>query len=196
MQLVWENAASDVWGCCASTSTTANSQTYQVAHWDGSAWTRIALPPLDGFVPFGLWSRSATDTFIAGSGGRLLHWNGENFEVHECPGADVWRAVWGDDKAVWTAGDGGAVARWQGPSCELLPTRDLLGGAPGLSDIWGNGPNNLWIVGQAGSILRWRGSALEREQPGLTEDLYAVWGNASGTVWVVGDNQTLLRRAF
>lgn len=195
-QLVWENAVSDVWGCCTSTSTTPNSQTYQLTHWDGNVWTRISLPPLDGFVPFGLWSRSATDTFVVGSGGRLLHWNGQNFEVQECPGVDVWRAVWGDDDAIWTAGDGGAVARWQGPSCTLLPTRDLLDGAPGLTDIWGSGPNNLWIVGQAGSILRWRGSALEREQLGLKDDLLAVWGNASGTVWVVGDNQTLLRRAF
>jgi hypothetical protein len=194
-QLVWENAANDVWACSSFTST-EKLTSYQLSHWDGSVWRQIVLPTLDGFVPRGLWGRSASDTFVAGTAGTLLHWNGTSIEVRACPGVSAWNAVWGEADAIWTAGDGGALARWQGYNCTLLPTEDLLGGVRVLSDIWGSGPDNLWIVGQGGSILRWHDSALELEPSGLNEDLNAVWGHASGVVWVVGNNETLLRRTF
>jgi len=192
-QLVWENAASDVWACTASTADNSNS--YRLSHWDGRDWHEIATSFMAGFIPHGLWSGSATEAFVAGSTG-LLHWNGSTYEVRECPGVSGWNAVWGVTGVIWTVGDGGAVARWQGDTCTLLPTQSVLGGPRALTDIWGSGPNNLWIVGERGSILRWRGSALELEPAGLDEDLKAVWGTASGTVWAVGNGKTILRRTF
>jgi len=194
-QIVWENAANDVWACTLPTSTD-NTKSYRLSHWDGSAWHELALPFSDGFIPHGLWSSSATEAFVVGSAGPLLRWNGTEFEAHECPGIGGWNAVWGVSDAIWTVGEGGAVARWQEGNCTLLPTDGLLGGKRLLSDIWGSGPNNLWIVGEAGTILRWRGSALEVEPAGVSEGLNAVWGNASGVVWAVGSGQTILRRTF
>ena len=194
-QLIWESAPNDLWVCAPRTAPSPVT-TYQLLHLVGGVWSLFALPTADNFVPHGLWSRSPTDTFVAGSTGTLLHWNGTNFEVRQCPGVDVWNAVWGDAAAVWTVGTGGAVARWQGEKCTLLSTESLLGGVRVLSDIWGSGPDNVWIVGQQGSILRWNGRALELEPSGLSVDLNAVWGHASGVVWAVGNNETLLRRAF
>lgn len=194
-QLVWENAANDVWAC-SSMSSTNTQKSYQLSRWNGSSWTQFQLPTLEGFAPTALWSRSPSDTFVAGTLGTLLHWNGTTFEVHSCPGVGTWSAVWGAHDAIWTVGDGGAIARWQGDTCTLLPTQELLGGVRALSDIWGSGADNLWIVGERGSILRWRGATLELEPAGVAEDLYAVWGNPSGVVWAVGANQTLLRRVY
>jgi len=194
-QLIWENAANDVWACSAVSSTESGTA-HQLSHWDGSVWTKMALPNLDGFAPRGLWGRSASDMYVSGTQGTLMHWNGTTFEARVCSAGVTWSAVWGEAEAIWTVGDGGAVARWQGDSCLLLPTRDSLPGGLALRDLWGTGPDSLWIVGSGGSILHWNGSALELESSGVTADLTAVWGNASGVVWVVGSNETLLRRTF
>jgi hypothetical protein len=193
-QLVWENAPNDVWACSSVTSTDVT--TYQLVHWDGSVWSQFALPAVAGFIPHGLWSRSPTDTYLAGSAGTLLHWNGTTFELRTCGGLDSWSAVWGDATSIWTVGDGGAVARWQGESCTRLSTEALLGGVRTFSDIWGSGSDNVWIVGEAGSILRWNGATLAVEPSGVSDGLNAVWGTAAGVVWVVGENQTVLRRTF
>jgi len=194
-RLIWENAANDLWACSSVTSA-ANLKAYYLVHWDGSVWNQIALPSLDGFVPLGLWSPSPTDAFVAGSGGTLLHWNGTVFAVAKCPGVGVWNAVWGDAAAIWTAGDGGGVARWQGGSCTLLPIPAVLEDVPAFYDIWGNAPDSVWIVGQGGSILHWNGSTLELDPSGQSENLNAVWGHASGVVWAVGNNETVLQRQF
>jgi hypothetical protein len=194
-QLIWENSANDVWVCSSFTST-ENVLGYQLSHWDGRVWTQIALPSLEGFAPRGLWGRSASDMYVSGTNSTLLHWNGAMIEVRACSTGVAWNAVWGESDALWTAGDLGAVARWQGDSCSSLRTRDLLNGGRAFSDIWGSGPDNLWIVGSGGAILHWNGSALQVEESGVADDLNAVWGTASGAVWVVGNNETLLRRAF
>jgi len=192
--LLWERAPNDVWGLTAATA--GSVSTYQLVHWDGSVWHQIPIPSADGFVPYGIWSRSPTAVYLAGNAGRLLRWNGTQFEILACAGVNGWSAVWGDATSVWTVGEGGAVARWQGDSCKLFSTEALLGGVRHLTDIWGSGPDNLWIVGQQGSVLRWNGQALVAEPSGLSDDLSAVWGHVSGVVWAVGNNQTVLRRTF
>lgn len=194
-RLIWENAANDVWACSVFPSAEAPVG-YQLSHWDGSVWTQMPLPEVAGFVPRGLWGRSASDMYVVGTSGTLLHWNGATFEARTCIAGQAWNAVWGEPDAIWMVGDFGAVARWQGDSCARLPTRSLLRGGFAFSDIWGSGPDNVWIVGAQGSILHWNGSALEVEPSHVKDDLNAVWGNPSGVVWVVGNNETVIRRAF
>jgi hypothetical protein len=97
---------------------------------------------------FAVWA-TATDAWIVGAGGVILHADAGDAWVAETSNtsADLF-GVFGDGESVWAVGAGGTILRRSGTSWSVEHT----GGAD-LHAVWAAGAGEAWAVGDAGTIL-------------------------------------------
>ncbi|MBI3182333.1 MAG: hypothetical protein HYZ28_09340 [Myxococcales bacterium] len=90
-----------------------------------------------------VWSDSPSDTWVAGLGGTLMHWDGGGWADHRVSGGVGLRGLWGDGAGrVWLVGEQGLLRRWNGSGWEDLPAPNRT-----FHDIRANGPAELWVAG-------------------------------------------------
>lgn len=155
-----------------------------VEHWDGTAWTQVAVPAgstgLNAVV-----APSATDVWAFGSSRVAVHWDGASWQRVSLPlpkgsrfGEFVGAAAVSPDD-IWAVGD---VSRAHGPTQALIDhwngsrwtsvpgppkNRDSLYGVAALSET------NAWAVGETGVTtatggglrtvtIHWNGKAWKR----------------------------------
>jgi hypothetical protein len=106
-----------------------------ILQYDGSAFTRMKTPGVAKHTVFGVWARSATEIYAAGSingrDGFLWRSDGAEWtavEVGALPldangNAPGFFKVWGDADELWLAGGNGLLMRQQGSGAfEIVPT--------------------------------------------------------------------------
>ncbi len=106
-------------------------------------------------------------------------------------------AVWGDEHAVWLAGDGGALRRvaradMQTKRFEIVPSPV----SADLKSLFGFGPNDIWAVGDDSTVIHWDGTSWTKLSTPFDDaddkpNLVAVWGSSPDDVWIVGDGTML-----
>lgn len=106
-------------------------------------------------------------------------------------------AVWGDEHAVWLAGDGGTLRRlvranMQTRTFEIVPSPV----AADLKGLFGFGANDIWAVGDDSTVIHWDGTSWTKLSTPFDDaddkpNLVAVWGSSPDDVWIVGDGTML-----
>ncbi len=182
---LWGTAEDDVWAVGGALGRPNGAEVW---HFDGEAWSAVALPPdaaAQGSM-YKVWGSSADDVWVCGLGGVVLRWDGSAwtsmstgvteplFTVSGSGPDDVW--------AVGGAGNGVAL-RWDGATwTDHAPdfTETLQG-----VDARGEG---VEVVGWSGKVLRGDASGLAEDPLGRVGDfdVHSVWVDPDGGRWLVG----------
>jgi len=150
-----------------------------ILSWDGSAWTRVPLPPMDREIRsfFKVWGTSAENIFVVGARGVILRYDGEEWAQTPTGTAEDFVSLWGtgpDDIVAVGGRQNGMVARWNGTQW----TARVLAGEPGLNGCYVDDDGVAHIVGLRGRILRMTpgGFDLQRDENDDRTLLHAIWG--------------------
>jgi hypothetical protein len=151
--------------------------------------------PLDerGAPPglFKVWGASASDVWVVGDRGVILHGNAREGFARIASGAEQERLFTVHGSADQVVIVGGSANGWA-----LQTSRDGLldisppGAAP-LQGVWLSASGELWTVGVAGNVYaRAAGQSEWRDVfTGVAvQALHAVWLDPQGGVWAVGGN--------
>jgi photosystem II stability/assembly factor-like uncharacterized protein len=149
------------------------------------------LPTIEPSVLTDVWGSSATDVYIVGKSGLILHSkdSGESWQRKSSGTEEHLHSVWGsavDD--VYVAGEKGTLlhskdsgASWQ--------KRDP-GFTEGLTTIWGSSANDLYLLGHSeekgGVILHSKNKGVswqKSKETGLVAN--GIWGSSAKDVYVV-----------
>ncbi len=184
---VWGTSASDVW----TVGGDVNASTGVLWHYDGRAWSDVALPNGLGsqVILYKVWGASANDAWVVGSNGTTLHYDGRAwaqvtipttargplFTVHGAGAMHV--AVGGNASGILLEGQG---TTWR---------QVELDGAPRLAGVHVPPSGVGLAVGAQGSVyVRHEGTWRAVARPPRTElEFHAVWVEpGTGAVWAVG----------
>jgi photosystem II stability/assembly factor-like uncharacterized protein len=183
---LWGSGPDDVWTVGGNVLLPANGA--QVWHWDGAAWSAVALPP-EAAAPtamYKVWGTGPDDVWVCGLNGVVLRWDGAAwtvvptgstqplYTIHGTSGSDVW--------AVGGAGNGVAL-HWDGTAfTDRTPAFvETLQGVSATAD-------GVVVVGWGGRVLAGDAAALVDDPRGRASfaDLHAVWRDPDGGAWMVG----------
>jgi hypothetical protein len=136
---IWGANSSDVWAATESS----------MMHWDGSAWTLIALPsttPSASLTISSVWGTSASDVWAVGGDGARAHaWHYDGVAWSETiVTAPAFKMVWGSCPSNFYAspGSGNTIWRFDGVTWQAV----LLPSALTLGAIAGSGVDDVWLV--------------------------------------------------
>jgi hypothetical protein len=192
LSAVAATSASNAWAVGTSTHTFSSSQTL-IAHWNGSAWTRVPSPNPAGTgsssqnALFSVAATSASNAWAVGyysngrtSGSLVLHWNGTTWKQQTSPAQGTLLSVAATSGAnAWAAGSlGGSQAtktvieHWDGATWGQQTSPNPSGFSFGsqLTAVAATSSSNAWAVGQS----------LKNVGPTVAQTLIAHW---SGTAW-------------
>jgi hypothetical protein len=163
---------------------------------DAGEWTEVdpGIP-----VPLLNWvhGTSATDVFVAGDFGRILHFDGQTWRRHATP---IAAAVWGlwavapDD--VWAVGGDTIpdsppfIMHYDGQAWSLVPVTLQRPRVSAFFKVWGSGPDDLYVVGQNGVALHYDGHTFTELFLGVSQDLIGIWGTGPNDIVLVGGRGT------
>ena len=144
-------------------------------------WTREAQGVTTANL-FGVWGSSATDVFVVGESGTILHYDGVGW-IKQASGTTArLRDVWGTGPTnVYVAGDSGILHYdGNGWSPERIdPTLDTtLAAMPRFSSIWGTSPSDIFTVNRS-AFFHFDGATWSATPMGPTNDpetSWHVWG--------------------
>ena len=185
-----------VWG-------TRNNDVYAVGwygailHFDGDTW-KPAVTGRDTEDFLGVWGRSSTDVYVAGSksgGGEgegiILHFDGVNWtEVYRDPNDVFLGSPFSlPGLPVFVAGSGLMLQSTPtGWDMAYRTTEETL------QSVWVSPTNEIFVSGSFSEIFHFDGSKWERMRTGTyPKHLSQIRGTDSGIVYAVGQNGTILR---
>jgi hypothetical protein len=200
LNAVWGTSPSDVFAVGAEEH--ENSSSTLIAHYDGTAWTPMAVP--DNAADLGLydvWGTSGDNVYAVGINGlnnpgglsgAVLRYDGTAWaKVLEVK--DPMVAVWGSgptDVFVATAFDN----FWHHDGTNWTPMTTPSRDRENTWGIWGVAPNDVYAVGGAyafpdgrrGAVHHYDGTSWEEQTGGAAAPLYSVWGSSATDVFAVG----------
>lgn len=183
---IWGASEDDIWTVGGDVS--AASDTAALFHYDGSAWTRVDLPPTAAskFAVYKVWGSSASDVWIVGVDGVMVHYDGTAWSDVTSPTTSTLLTINGSGPNDVTAvgGYGSAeVVHWDGTAW----TVESAPFAPSFNGTYSRGGETVG-VGRTGSVW-WRGTPEWTEDergPATPYDFHAAWIDPDGGVWAVG----------
>lgn len=171
----------DVWAVgAAQNSTTATSATATpiALHWDGTAFSPVAVPGT-GFGLGSVFSTGAGDAWFGGAQ-QIFHDLGGVLTPTSIVGTVT--ALGGAPGQIWATSNAGGAFRWSGTSWNSVPS----GTSNPLTAISASGAGDLWAVGPAGTVLHGDGASWTPLTDGTTGALAAVWARDDDDVWTGG----------
>lgn len=157
-------------------------------------WDQQTLASSDAF--YGVFGRSNSEVFAAGSNGMIRRFNGSGWTAMTSGTTVRLNSVWANASTsdVFVAGFSNTMLRYNGTAWSPM----TIPAAPnGLATTWygvyGFSANNVFAVGTAGQIRRWDGSTWNSMKSPTNNILTAVWGSDPNNVYAVGVNGTILR---
>lgn len=179
---------------CDSATPTCRTTCTSAAHCSDSSalcisascrsWKTHTLPTTKPLTS--IWGRSATDLWVGGNDGTIVHYNGTKW-TDQSPGGLPWIQIngfWGDaGDAVWAVGDGSTLLKKAtATSGWVKVTSPLMGD---LRGIWGFGGADIWIVGEQ-SVAWFNGALWTKVSTPSGYGYFGIWGSSSTDLWVVG----------
>jgi hypothetical protein len=159
----------------------------------GGGFSEVAGIPS---VPLLNWVHgfSATDIFVVGNGGTVLHFDGAAWTQQPTPTSEALWGVWGAaPNDVWAVGGRGntssvaTLLHYDGDAWEsvTLPAFQRPN-VTALFKIWGTAADNIYAVGRSGVILHYQGESWVEEASGTGDDLIALYGTSASEIVAVG----------
>jgi hypothetical protein len=144
----------------------------------------------DDGVLRGVWGWGHDDVLAVGRGGRILHYDGEQWVTEASGTGTELKAVWGSaPDNVFVVGDGGTILNRSGDAWALMES----GTSVDLNGVWGSGPNDVYAVGGSELdpghvILHYDGSGWSTVHMGDTRrsTLIGVSGRSASDICAVG----------
>jgi hypothetical protein len=136
---------------------------------------------------WGIWGSSASDVWVAGVGGVILHYDGTKWTTPTAlAGSTNVNAVWGSGaNDVWFGGNGGLLIHWNGSTFSM----SSMVGAPNVYDLWGTSSSDIWAAATNGAY-HYDGSSWSLKASS-TASMNAAWGSSSSDVWLLGSSTNL-----
>jgi hypothetical protein len=189
---VWGAAPDDLWAVGGRGRAEGQDT---ILHYDGATWTKVRTPDLSRpnvFAFFKVWGTSASDVYVVGQRGAVLHFDGSGWTEQLVGTSEDLISLWGtsDHQVIIVGGrNNGQVVRWDGTEW----TRKSLAPLPGLNGVWMRDPGTAHVVGAGGTIATLDVATLEYVDASPVEvdpslDFHAVFGNSQGKLTTVGGN--------
>ena len=129
-----------------------------------------------------VWSFGPEDVWISADSGRMVHWNGSEWEVFELEKFEIMLGIWGFSASdVWAVG-GATLARFDGTTWETTDLAKLASGIQNLNGIWASSRSDIWVVGSNSTAAHFDGTSWRRYQA-AGPDNTAVWGSGPDNVY-------------
>ena len=162
------------------------SQNSGVMHYNGQTWgtSYSASCSFCSLNLYGVWARSSNDAYTVGAGGKILRYDGANWNPETSGTTSNLMGVWGSGSNVFAVGTDGTVLYNDGTGwrAQSSGTTSLLWA------VWGASTTDVFAVGTSGTIIHYNGTSWTTQSSGTTETLNAVWGSSGNAVFAVGNN--------
>lgn len=170
----------------------------QLHRFNGTSWENLLTPTnwFGGGSIRSIWGTAANNVWIAGSSGRIFHWNGTSWTARNTGISSSFSParIWGTDAAnMWAVGsvggdNTGVIYKWNGTSAWV----EQLSAVPTIRGVWGSSATNMWAVGgtggaNPGQIYRLSGSTWT-VQTATTNTLNHIYGSNGSNIWAVGNS--------
>jgi hypothetical protein len=138
-------------------SLSAPSDTTTLARYAGGTWTAVDTTGLPDQPLFKVWGSGPDDVWAVGTGGVILHFDGQTWSAADSPTGERLIAVWGTgpEAAYAVGGDAlGLILAWDGQAWSELdrpPER--------LSGLWIEPGGPLYVGGDRGFLARYQRGA-------------------------------------
>jgi len=133
-----------------------------------------------------VWGTAADDVFAVGTGGTIVHYDGEQWSLMESRTTRCLNAVWGVSASdVYAVGNNGTILHYNGNIWESMIGKN----DQDLSDIWGLSPEEVYAVGENLSLFRYDGadwSFMNGPSEAPIDELHSIWGTSSDNIYVSG----------
>jgi hypothetical protein len=153
-------ARDDVWAVGHETSFGTNTL---VLHWDGTSWSRVQSPGVNGYSLSGVDALSATDAWAVGN--EAIRWTGHDWVQVGLP---IVPGYWSlidvsasSSSRAWAVGrrspgchpqcgpDATLIVRWNGTSWSQVSSPGRLSQANFLSGVAAHSRTDVWAVGKS-----------------------------------------------
>jgi len=130
-----------------------------------------------------IWGNFASDIFAVGSGGTILHYDGNNWSSVASSTTYDLNDVWGSSGSdVFAVGVNGTILHYDGANWDYMNS----GTTNALNGIWGSSSSDVFAVGSGGTILHYNGKVWSPMNSGTTIGFLDVWGSSGADVYVTG----------
>lgn len=180
---IWGASPADLWAVGGNVTEGAFAWRF-----DGDAWAEA-----EGFPPvlvqssslFKVWGASADDVWLVGTGGAILHYDGDRLtQVVSGTEADLFTVNGNPDYVAAVGGiDGGVIVENDGSGwLDVTPP-----GTPPVVGVWLDADAS-YAVGVEGAVLERIAGAWTPVETGIRVPgaLHSVWVDPEGGVWAVG----------
>lgn len=160
-------------------------------------WAQLETGTSHGYLE-SVWGSSATDVFVVGLGGAILHYNGSGWTRMESGTDHDLYAVWGSSPTdVYAAGyptpsGSGPILHYDGSAWSQVFGGDGTSHWYSFYGLWGTSAWDIFVVGEGSetrpSILHYDGSTWSPVDAGGTYSLVAIWGTSATDIFVAGSD--------
>ena len=133
---------------------------------------------------------SSTDIWAVGNGGKIIHYDGNNWSQFTDTGSETWNSVsMVSANDGWTVGSAGAIRQYNGSTWSAVtsPTTKGLQSVAMVSSTEG------WAVGDTGTIIQYNGTSWSTVSSPTNSALNDVFVVNATDVWAVGASGKILR---
>ncbi len=130
-----------------------------------------------------LWLAGPNEVFACGYGGRVFHYDGQQWQEQPTPTGATLLGLGGcGPDEVYAVGTGGVILRYDGDSW----TAEESNSGRFIEDVWCSPGGRVWAVGHYGEILSRDEGAWVQHDSHTGRDFEAIWGTADDDIWAVG----------
>lgn len=137
----------------------------------------------------GIWGSGASDIWVVGEGGFIMHWNGSAWSTVASGTTEHLLSVFGISSSdVWAVGSAGTIVHWNGATWSTVASSTTQS----LHGVWGSGTSDVWAVGDSGTIVHWNGATWAAATSPTTQHLTGIYGNGASDIVACGQNGVIL----
>ena len=208
-------SASSAFAVGRATGAGGTGQSAVALRWNGSAWSRLAVPRPAGtdtalaavkeFSPSDVWAVGDTSASIAFKGTLAMHYNGTAWTTASTPSpgtknntltsidgtaaGDVWAVGYTLNLPYGNRVRQSVILHWNGAAWTQVASPN--DGSTYLYDVAALSPADAWAVGNGSAgafVLRWNGTAWNTAPAPPLRSLSSVTARSSQDVWVAGSD--------
>ncbi|QTA77907.1 CalX-like domain-containing protein [Desulfonema limicola] len=142
---------------------------------------------------YGVWGSSASDVFVVGDIGIIMHYDGSTWQRMESGTDAAIYKVWGPAQNspatdVFAVGEYGTILHYDGTRWTPMESgTDVL-----CRDIWGSSGSDVFAVGDNGTILHYNGKVWKPMNTKTEWRISGIWGNSGTDVFAVTMNDNTI----
>jgi hypothetical protein len=180
---VWAASPTDAWAVGGTPEGGTAADNDVVLHWDGTAWSKEALPMALGRSLNKVWGASADDVYAVGEAGTIWHRKGGTWSLEANPATSNLLTVYGCSATEVYAVGGQDVLRSDGTTWSKVDVK-LTNSVNGVTC---SPSGEVLIVGFGGLKQRLSGGQWINEFTADPHgDLHGAWSDGHGAFWAAG----------